>query len=62
MVVCPQKDVTAVYPQKIAASLAHTSQFPEGEPNLQWMKELDRAPGAKLGVNFAEQFKQVNVW
>ncbi len=55
-------DVTAVYPQKIAASLAHVSQFPEGEANLEWMKELDRAPGAKLGVAFAEQFKQVNVW
>lgn len=55
-------DVTAVYPQKIAASLTHVSQFPEGEANLEWMKELDRAPGAKLGVAFAEQFKQVNVW
>lgn len=55
-------DVTAVYPQKITASLAHVSQFPEGEANLEWMKELDRAPGAKLGVAFAEQFKQVNVW
>ncbi len=55
-------DVTAVYPQKIAASLAHKSQFPEGEANLEWMKELDKNPGERIGVTYAEQFKQINVW
>lgn len=55
-------DVTAVYPQKIAASLAHVSQFPEGEANLEWMKALDRQPGERIGVTYAEQFKQMAVW
>ena len=55
-------DVTAVYPTKIAATLAHRSQFPEGESNLDWMKELDQKPGEKIGVTYAEVFKQINVW
>lgn len=55
-------DVTAVYPQKIAATLAHKSQFPNGEANLDWLKELDKRPGEKIGVKFAEQFKQIMVW
>lgn len=55
-------DVTAVYPQKIAASLAHKSQFPEGENNLDWLKEIDGGIGERIGVTYAEQFKQINVW
>jgi LmbE family N-acetylglucosaminyl deacetylase len=55
-------DVTAVYPQKIAAALAHKSQFPDGETNLDWLKELDKRPGEKIGVFYAEQYKQINVW
>ena len=55
-------DVTAVYPQKIAASLAHKSQFPDGEANLDWMKALDKKPGEMIGMTYAEQFKQLNVW
>lgn len=55
-------DVTAVYPQKIAASLAHKTQFPDGEANLEWMKALDKQPGERIGVTYAEQFKQINVW
>ncbi|WP_420631021.1 PIG-L deacetylase family protein [Candidatus Leptofilum sp.] len=55
-------DVTAVYPHKIAATIAHKSQFPDGEANLDWMKELDKKPGEKIGVTYAEQFKQITVW
>ncbi|WP_420645255.1 PIG-L deacetylase family protein [Candidatus Leptofilum sp.] len=55
-------DVTAVYPHKIAATIAHKTQFPEGEKNLDWMKELDKKPGEKIGVTYAEQFKHTNVW
>jgi LmbE family N-acetylglucosaminyl deacetylase len=55
-------DVTAVYPQKIAATLAHKTQFPDGEANLDWLKELDKRPGEKIGAQYAEQFKQINVW
>ena len=55
-------DVTAVYPTKVAAAIAHTSQFPDGEANLDWMKELDKKPGEKIGGEYAELFKQINVW
>jgi hypothetical protein len=55
-------DVTAVYPQKIAASLAHKCQFPEGETNLDWLKEIDSEIGERIGVTYAEQFKQIDVW
>jgi LmbE family N-acetylglucosaminyl deacetylase len=55
-------DVTAVYPTKIAASMAHRSQFPEGEENLEWMKERDKRPGQTIGVLYAEPFKQIEVW
>lgn len=55
-------DVTAVYPAKIAAALAHKSQFPKGEVNLEWMKERDKKPGETIGVTYAEQFKQISVW
>ena len=58
----PHFVVTAVYPQKIAAALAHKSQFPKGEENLEWMKELDKKPGVKIGVTYAELFKQITVW
>lgn len=55
-------DVTAVYPHKVAATLAHKSQFPDGEAKLDWLKELDKRPGKRIGVTYAEQFKQINVW
>lgn len=55
-------DVTAVYPQKVAAAIAHKSQFPEGEANLDWLKEIDQGIGQRINVTYAEQFKQINVW
>lgn len=55
-------DVTAVYDKKVAVSLAHHSQFPEGEKNLEWLKEIDRRHGEAIGVTYAEAFRQVEVW
>lgn len=57
-------DVTSAYGRKLAASLAHKSQFPEGEKNLEWMHRLD-AQAAKLGgldAPYAEQFAMMRVW
>ena len=55
-------DVTGAYEQKMAASMAHVSQFPEGEESLEWMRELDRGRGETIGVTYAEAFKEVEVW
>jgi len=55
-------DVTAVYPKKIAATIAHKTQFPEGEANLDWLKEIDHRIGERIGVTYAEQFRQIDVW
>ena len=55
-------DVGGVYETKLAACRAHLSQFPQGEANLEWMKELDQRRGQVLGVTYAEVFKQMEVW
>jgi LmbE family N-acetylglucosaminyl deacetylase len=55
-------DVSDVYPAKLAAAMAHHSQFPKGEESLEWMKELDQRQGEKIDVTYAEIFRQVDVW
>src|SRR5690606_29893011 len=55
-------DVTAQYPKKIEAVLAHKSQFPNGEADLDWLKELDAEAGAVIGAAAAEAFKTLRVW
>ena len=55
-------DITAVYPVKLAACMAHASQFPKGEESLNWLKEMDGRGGETIGVQYAELFKQMNVW
>ncbi|MCC9076044.1 PIG-L family deacetylase [Litorilinea aerophila] len=55
-------DVSAVYERKVAACLAHRSQFPEGEKNLDWMKEMDARAGEEIQVPYAEVFKTMPVW
>jgi len=55
-------DITAVYPTKLAAAMAHHSQFPKGEESLEWMKEMDQRQGKPIGVAYAEIFKQIEVW
>jgi LmbE family N-acetylglucosaminyl deacetylase len=55
-------DIGEVYDKKVAACLAHTSQFPDGEEDLDWMKEIDGENGKQIGVTYAEIFKEVAVW
>jgi LmbE family N-acetylglucosaminyl deacetylase len=55
-------EVTDVYQTKLAACIAHRSQFPEGEESLEWMKELDRKQGQMIDVPYAEAFKHIEVW
>ena len=55
-------DVESVYPQKVTATLAHQSQCPKGEEDVNWMKELDGTTGAVIGVTYAERFKEIRVW
>ncbi len=55
-------DVTALYPTKLAACMAHRSQFPKGEESLEWMKELDQRSGQKIEVSYAESFKTIEIW
>jgi LmbE family N-acetylglucosaminyl deacetylase len=55
-------DVTEQYETKLAACMAHRSQFPKGEESLEWMKELDRKPGEVIDTTYAESFKSIQVW
>lgn len=55
-------DVMDIYETKLAACLAHRSQFPKGLDNLEWMKDLDRRHGQPVGLTYAEAFKQMEVW
>jgi LmbE family N-acetylglucosaminyl deacetylase len=55
-------DLTPVYETKLAACMAHRSQFPKGEESLGWMKEMDGRQGEVVGATYAEGFKQINVW
>jgi len=55
-------EISDAYPTKLAACKAHHSQFPKGEENLEWMKELDRNKGAVIDAPYAEAFKHIEVW
>jgi LmbE family N-acetylglucosaminyl deacetylase len=57
-------DVSGVYDQKVAASLAHHSQFPGGDKNLDWMRNLDKAAAERAGgvAGFVEQFDRLRLW
>jgi len=57
-------DVSGVYDKKVASALAHKSQFPEGDKNLDWMRELDRwaAKRGNIGGEYAEQFSELRIW
>lgn len=55
-------DVEEIYAKKVAATLAHKSQFPNGEEDVAWMRELDRTAAEVIGVTYAERFKAVRVW
>lgn len=55
-------DVTAVFPTKLAACMAHVSQFPKGEESLQWLKQMDQRSGERIGVAYAESYRRMNIW
>jgi LmbE family N-acetylglucosaminyl deacetylase len=55
-------DVESVYKTKLAACEAHRSQFPKGVESLEWMKALDGRRAERIGVTYAESFKQIEVW
>lgn len=57
-------DVTEIYPKKIAACVAHVSQFPEGEANLDWMRRLDAESAKMAGLEdkLFERFAQLTLW
>ena len=55
-------DVGQVYEAKMAACKAHRSQFPKGAESLEWMKAIDGRQGERIGVAYAESFKQIEVW
>lgn len=55
-------DVTDIYDKKLAACMAHRSQFPKGEASLEWMKERDQLAGEEIEVTYAERFKSMTVW
>jgi len=55
-------DVGQVYETKMAACMAHRSQFPKGAESLEWMKAIDRRQGERIDAHYAESFKQIEVW
>ncbi len=57
-------DVTGVYDKKVAAGLAHASQFPEGSQNLDWMRDLDKAAAkqARTEGEYVEKFGVLRLW
>lgn len=57
-------DITEVYPKKIEAAMAHASQFPNGEENLQWMRMLDSEAARQAGAEgrLYERFAQLRLW
>ncbi|MDX1614671.1 MAG: PIG-L deacetylase family protein [Candidatus Promineifilaceae bacterium] len=55
-------DVSADYEAKLAACMAHRSQFPDGEESLEWLQKIDRDHGEQIGVAYAERFREVRVW
>lgn len=51
-------DISAVVEQKIAALLAHTSQFPQGDEFVERMRTYWREPDGR----YVEQFRRVVMW
>lgn len=55
-------DVSSVYETKLAACLAHRSQFSKGMDSLQWLQSWDEERGKAIGAARAESFKRMTVW
>ena len=54
-------DVTDVYDRKLTATRAHVCQFPKGDENLEWLHNRDKLVGEKIGVTYAEQFREMRI-
>ncbi|HNS03192.1 MAG TPA: PIG-L family deacetylase [Anaerolineae bacterium] len=55
-------DVGSVYETKLAACLAHRSQFPQGMKSLDWLQGMDEEHGKVIGAARAEVFRRMTVW
>jgi len=57
-------DITSVYNKKMEACMAHLSQFPKGEKNLDWMRALDGQAATEAGLEgrLAERFAEIRLW
>ena len=55
-------DVSSVYEAKLAACLAHHSQFSQGMDSLQWLQGWDEERGKAIGAARAESFRRMTVW
>lgn len=55
-------DISETFQAKLAACMAHRSQFPKGEESLEWMQEMDQKRGQVIDVPYAEALKQIEVW
>jgi LmbE family N-acetylglucosaminyl deacetylase len=57
-------DVSDVYSKKVEASVAHKSQFPEGDKNLDWMRQIDTQAGRLVGAEgrLYERFDALRLW
>lgn len=55
-------DVSSVYEAKLAACMAHRSQFPKGLDSLEWLQGWDEERGKAIGAARAESFKRMTVW
>lgn len=54
-------DVTDVHDLKMASARAHVCQFPKGDENLNWLQDRDKLVGEKIGVTYAEQFREMKI-
>jgi LmbE family N-acetylglucosaminyl deacetylase len=56
-------DISQVRQRKVAACLAHKSQFAKGEESLKWLEEMDAEMGKEAGLaSYAEVFRTMGVW
>jgi LmbE family N-acetylglucosaminyl deacetylase len=55
-------DVSSVYEAKLAACMAHRSQFPKGLESLEWLQGWDEERGKAIGAARAESFRRMTVW
>ncbi len=55
-------DISAAWPQKLAATRCHVSQFGQREEALQWLAEWNHETGKCCGLAYAEAFHPMQVW